>query len=175
MTASLTIRSARPARVVLTIAGAAAGMLVSLGGDLTAQAYSTRAAMTPAVEITPTSAASSASGYRVTVGERAIYDVELRGHGVGTGSFEVLGHEEVDGRSTVHASLQVKGGLLFAKVDDRFDSWFDPHQFVSRRFVQNQRELRHTRKRSYDIKPEQGTYHETLSGGRFVVDDRAAG
>ena len=164
MTVSLTIRFARPARVVLATAGAAAGMLVSLGADLTAQAYSTRAAMTPAVEITPTSAASSASGYRVTAGERAIYDVELRGHGVGTGSFEVLAHEEIDGRSTVHASLQVKGGLLFAKVDDRFDSWFDPNQFVSRRFVQNQRELRHTRKRSYDIKPEQGTYHETLSG-----------
>jgi hypothetical protein len=81
MTASLTIRSAR---VVLAISGTAAGLLVSLGGDLTAQAFSTRAAMTPAVEIKPTPAPSSASGYRVMAGERAIYDVELRGHGVGT-------------------------------------------------------------------------------------------
>src|SRR4051812_10437717 len=105
MTASLTIRSAR---VSPAIVGAVAGMLVSLSGPLAAQAYSTRAAMPPAAEITPTPVAPSPSGYRVTAGERAIYDVELRGHGVGTGSFEVLGHEEVDGRTTVHASLQVK-------------------------------------------------------------------
>ena len=170
MTASNTSMTIRSARASLAAIGAAAGMLVSLGADLAAQAYSTRAVITtPAAELRPSPSAvsapaPSASGYRVAVGERAIYDVELRGRGVGTGSFEVLGQEEIDGRSTVHASLHVKGGLLFAKVDDRFDSWFDPNGIVSRRFVQNQRELRRTRKRSYDIRPEQGTYHETLSG-----------
>ena len=106
----------------------------------------------------------SPSGYRVTVGERAIYDVELRGHRVGTGVFQVIGQEEIDGRNTVHASLQVKGRLLFAKVDDKFDSWFDPDVFISRRFVQDQRELSHTRQRRYEIAAEQGTYSETLSG-----------
>jgi hypothetical protein len=127
--------------------------------SLQAQAFSARAGIPAAAEIAP-----SSSGYRVAVGERAIYDVELRGKRVGTGSFEVLGHEQIDGRNAVHASLQVKGGLLFAKVDDRFDSWFDPHRFVSRRFVQKQRELRHTRQRSYDFALEQGTYRETISG-----------
>jgi hypothetical protein len=160
----------RSARASLAVLGVAAGMLVSLSGSLAAQAYVARAAITtPAAEITPSSPGSSASGasasgYRVAVGERAVYDVELRGHGVGTGSFHVIGQEQIEGRNTVHASLRVKGGLLFAKVDDQFESWFDPHRFVSRRFVQNQRELRHTRKRSYDITPEQGTYRETLSG-----------
>ena len=106
----------------------------------------------------------SPSGYRVTVGERASYDVELRGHRVGTGVFQVIGQEEIDGRNTVHASLQVKGRLLFAKVNDKFDSWFDPDVFISRRFVQDQRELSHTRQRRYEIAAEQGTYSETLSG-----------
>jgi hypothetical protein len=142
---------------VLTIVLAVA--LISVGGNLQGQAFATRAIM-PAV---PANAASS-SGYRVAIGEHAKYDVELRGHDVGSGSFQVIGQESIDGQTTVHASLQVKGSLLFAHVDDRFDSWFDPQRFVSRRFVQNQRELRHVRNRSYDISPEQGTYRETLSG-----------
>jgi hypothetical protein len=134
-------------------------LMLVLTTTLDAQAYATRAAIPAAADLTPT-----ASGYRVSVGERATYDVELRGKRVGTGSLELLGHEPVNGRDAVHASLQVKGGFLFAKVDDRFDSWFDPQEFVSRRFEQNQRELRHTRVRSYEIAPEEGVYRETRSG-----------
>ena len=97
-------------------------------------------------------------------GEHATYDVELKGHRVGRGSFDVIGADSVDGRNTMHASLKVTGGLLFAKVDDQFDSWFDPHRFTSRRFVQNQREVGHTRRRHYEIAPEQGTFVEKHSG-----------
>ena len=159
MTNSTTIR---PQLARVAMLSAAAGLIAALGGrKLEAQAFSTRAAIPAGVEMTPS---PSASGYRVAVGERAIYDVELRGHDVGTGTFEVIGHETIDGRNTVHASLHVKGGLLFAKVDDQFDSWFDPNRFVSRRFVQNQRELRHTRQRNYDISAEAGTYRETSTG-----------
>ena len=161
----MTAKITQPARVKFAVLGAAIVGFAAFGGTLEAQAFATRAGIPASIAIEPKAEpAASASGYRVAVGERAIYDVELRGHQVGTGTFEVIGHEPIDGQNTVHAALSVKGGLLFAKVDDRFDSWFDPHQFVSRRFVQNQRELRHTRKRSYDIAPEQGTYRETLSG-----------
>jgi hypothetical protein len=167
-----TTTTTRTARVRLALVGvlaAAAGLVSPSAGVAQAQAFTTRTGITtPAAEITPSAASSapkaSASGYRVAMGERGVYDVELRGHQVGTGSFQVIGQEGIDGRNTVHASLQVKGGLLFAKVDDRFDSWFDPQQFVSRRFEQNQKELRHTRQRRYEIAPEQGTYRETLSG-----------
>jgi hypothetical protein len=166
---AMTTTTKLSASVTHALIGAAAVLLGAVG-NLSAQAYSTRT-MIPVVsservttEPVATTPAASASGYRVAVGERAIYDVELRGRRVGTGTFEVLGHEPVDGRNAVHASLRVKGGLLFAKVDDRFDSWFDPDRIVSRRFVQNQRELSHSRQRSYEIKPEAGTYHETRSG-----------
>jgi hypothetical protein len=134
-------------------------LMLTVAPTVGAQAYAARVAIPASAELTP-----SPTAYRVAVGERATYDVELRGKRVGSGSLELLGHEPVNGRDAVHASLQVKGSFLFAKVDDRFDSWFDPHQFVSRRFEQNQRELRHTRLRSYEIAPEEGIYRETRSG-----------
>jgi hypothetical protein len=137
---------------------AAAVLVLATADESAAQAYAAKA-ISPIAGVSATS-----SGYRVAVGEQAIYDVELRGKRVGSGSLAVLEHESIDGRATVHASLSVAGGLLFAKVNDRFDSWFEPEGFVSRRFVQNQKELRHERRRSYEIAPEQGIVRETLSG-----------
>lgn len=107
---------------------------------------------------------ATAAGYHAAVGERANYDVEWKGRGVGTGSLEVLGREQVNGVSTLHATLKVEGGLLFAKVNDQFDSWFEPQRYTSRRFTQNQRELRHTRQKTYEMSPEQGTFRETSTG-----------
>ncbi|MES2179140.1 MAG: DUF3108 domain-containing protein [Gemmatimonadota bacterium] len=108
--------------------------------------------------------AARPSGYALTVGERATYDVELKGRGVGTGSMAVVGRELVGGHSTVHASLTLSAGFLFAKVNDQFDSWFDGTRYVSRRFSQKQRELAHSREKNYEIAPEKGTYLETNSG-----------
>ena len=106
----------------------------------------------------------SGSGYRVAVGERAIYDVEYKGRGVGTGSLEVMGRETTNGYSTFHATMKLSAGFLFAKVNDQFDSWFDPHRYFSRRFAQDQRELTHTRKKNYEIVPERGMFVETFTG-----------
>ncbi len=97
---------------------------------------------------------------KVAAGERATYSVRLAGRNVGAGSLEVLGEENVNGHSTLHAALEIKGGLLFAHVDDRFDSWMDADDLFSRRFVQTQRELGHSRYREYDFSPEQRTYHQ---------------
>ena len=143
----------------MRIAAAISVLMLALVRTAGAQAFSARIAIPASAELK-----ASPSSYRVAVGERATYDVELRGKRVGTGSLELFGHEPVNGHDVVHASLQVKGGFLFAKVDDRFDSWFDPHRFVSHRFEQNQRELRHTRLRSYEIAAEEGVYRETRSG-----------
>lgn len=123
-------------------------------GTISAQAFATHSAVMVPV--------ADASGYRVTVGERAVYDVELKGRGIGKASLEVLESEGADG--LVHGSLKLAGGILFAKVEEQFDSWFDPRRFVSRRFEQNQRELRHTRQRRYEITPESRTFRETISG-----------
>jgi hypothetical protein len=145
-------------RASFAMFAAAAVFVLARANESAAQAYAAKA-IAPIVGVSATS-----SGYRVAVGEQANYDVELRGKRVGSGSLAVLEHESIEGRTTVHAALSVAGGLLFAKVNDRFESWFEPEGFVSRRFVQNQRELRHDRRRSYEIAPEQGIVRETLSG-----------
>jgi len=145
----------------VAVFGAAQLIVMVSGRDARAQASSSAWA---SVAVRAADVVASSSGYRVAVGEHATYDVELKGHRVGRGSFDVIGADSVDGRNTMHASLKVTGGLLFAKVDDQFDSWFDPHRFTSRRFVQNQREVGHTRRRHYEIAPEQGTLVEKHSG-----------
>jgi hypothetical protein len=132
------------------------GMLFGVP-QLSAQAFTTRAG-SAVVEV------PSRSGYRPLAGEKAVYDVELKGHSVGTGSLEIIGHEKIDGYNTLHAALKLEGGFLIAKVNDRFDSWFDPTRIFSRRFVQNQKELTNTRKRTYEIIPEKGIWFETNSG-----------
>lgn len=156
----MTATTNRSALAGLAVLGAGQVMIGAVGrklGAQTASAWASAPVRTAAI-------VASSSGYRVAVGERATYDVQLKGRRVGRGSFDVVSEDSVDGQSTVHASLKVTGGLLFAKVDDQLDSWFDPHRFVSRRFVKNQRELGHTRKRHYEIAPEQGTFLETHSG-----------
>jgi hypothetical protein len=101
---------------------------------------------------------------RMESGERATYELRLAGRGVGTGSLEVLGTERVNGHNTLHARLQVSGGVLFAKVNDKFDSWIDPERLFSRRFVQDQHELTSKRYRDYLLAPELKSYRQVDSG-----------
>jgi hypothetical protein len=101
---------------------------------------------------------------RMVSGERASYELRLAGRNVGTGSLEVLGTERVNGHNTMHARLQVSGGVLFAKVNDKFDSWIDPERLFSRRFVQDQHELTTKRYRDYLLAPEQKSFRQVDSG-----------
>src|SRR5258705_5194542 len=101
---------------------------------------------------------------RMAAGERASYELRLGGREVGTGSLEVLGAERIGGYNTLRTRLQVSGGVLFARVDDRFESWIDPERLFSRRFVQDQKELTSKRYREYDLSPEQRTYHQVDNG-----------
>src|SRR4051794_37061879 len=86
---------------------------------------------------TASSSGDSGSGYRVLLGEKATYDVEYKGHGVGTGSLEVLGRESAGGFTTYHAAMRLQAGFLLARVNEQMDSWFDPHRYFTRRFSQN--------------------------------------
>ena len=106
---------------------------------------------------------------RIAVGERALYDLRLAGRGVGSGSLEVLGEERIGGYTALRTRLQVSGGVFFARVDDRFESWIDPHLLFSRRFVQDQKELTSKRYRDYHLAPEQRTYRQADSGEEGVL------
>ena len=100
----------------------------------------------------------------IAAGERSVYELRLGGRAVGTGSLEVVGEERVAGHPTMHAVLQVSGGVLFARVDDRFDSWIDPAGLYSRRFVQDLHELTSHRHRDYAMSPEQRTFTQADNG-----------
>jgi Protein of unknown function (DUF3108) len=150
----------RASRALLTGAMALAG-IGGFAGVASAQSFT--AHDRGAASSTGDSAVSG-SGYRVSVGERATYDVEYKGRGVGSGSLEVLGSESTNGFSTYHAALRLQAGFLFAKVNEQFDSWFDPNRYFSRHFSQNQRELTHSRKRNYEIAPEKHSFRETETG-----------
>ncbi|HEX5724657.1 MAG TPA: DUF3108 domain-containing protein [Longimicrobiaceae bacterium] len=91
-------------------------------------------------------------------GERAEYSVRLAGIGVGSGSLVVNGVETVAGEQTYHVTMRVSGGRGPFRVNDRFDSWIDVDGLFSRRFHQNQHEVRFRRNRTYDFNPERRTF-----------------
>lgn len=91
-------------------------------------------------------------------GERATYQVRLGGIGVGRGSMQLVGLETVDGRPTYRARLQVAGGIPLARVDNTFESWIDVQGLFSRRYRQDQKEVRFERRRLYHFFPEHRRY-----------------
>ena len=146
----------RASRAVLVL-----GMGVAAGAPmLGAQAFVARESTSESTKVP----VGRASVGRIAAGERARYELRLGGREVGTGSLEVMGIERIGGYNTLRTRLQVSGGVLFARVDDKFDSWIDPERLFSRRFVQDQKELTSKRYREYNIAPEQGTYHQVDNG-----------
>ncbi|MDB4947953.1 MAG: hypothetical protein JWM27_602, partial [Gemmatimonadetes bacterium] len=91
-------------------------------------------------------------------GERATYQVKLGGLSVGSGTLSIVGTEAIEGHATLHAQLFISGGVPLARVDDRYETWFDPDGLFSRRFRQNVHEVRYRRDRTYHFSPEHKTY-----------------
>jgi hypothetical protein len=102
--------------------------------------------------------------------EWAEYQVKLGAISAGTGVIEMRGHAMVDGHDTYHTVLRITGGLGPARVNDRFESWLDVKSWtegrtvVSRRFTQNQQELRYRRTRTYEFFPERRQYRRVDTG-----------
>ncbi len=98
-------------------------------------------------------------------GERLTYDVKLGALGRrGEGYMEVVGLDSVRGKTTYHVSMAIKGGLLFAKVDDHYQSWFDVVDLVSYRFIQDVDQLNRERYRHFEMYPEEGRYERPDNG-----------
>lgn len=106
------------------------------------------------------------------VGEKAEYQVKLGAITVGSGVLEVVGMERANGHSTYRTRLHVKGGIPLARVDTRLESWIDAEGLFSRRFEQDQHEIRFERRRTYDFYPESRTYRRSDNGeiGRIPTD-----
>lgn len=133
--------------------GALVVLAAVLGAVGIADARSPAPAMQEAVASTPASAPLPFGP-----GERATYQVKLGAVTVGSGSMHVVGIENVHGKPTYHARFRLSGGIPLARVDDTFESWIDVQGLFSRRFKQDQKEVRFERRRTYEFFPERREY-----------------
>lgn len=130
----------------------------------------TRTASVPTTAATTTNTTESPSApaattpaavhYAFGVGEKLDYQVKFGPMSVGSATMEVIGLEPVRGTKTYHTSFNVRGGVAFYKVNDRYESWFDPRSYSSVRFNQNIDEGSYEVKRNYEIFPERQTFSE---------------
>jgi hypothetical protein len=103
-------------------------------------------------------------------GEYLRYDVRLGALGRrGEGHMQVLGLDTVRGHTTYHVSMAIEGGLLFAKVKDHYQSWFDVTDLVTRRFVQDVDEINYERYRHWEIFPEERRFERPDNGNEGEI------
>src|SRR5213075_1834363 len=100
-------------------------------------------ALALAVQTPARAAAQTAeSGGEVTssrpfsVGERLIYSVKVGPIGRGNAVAELRSLDTLRGKLVYHSVFTMNGSLLFFRVDDEYESWFDPRTFVSLRYRQ---------------------------------------
>jgi len=118
------------------------------------------AARPAAAQVTPRPPATAARppAWPFGVGERAEYEVRFGRLRVGTGTMEIGGPDTVRGRQTFRSTMRVRGGTLFYKVDDRYESWWDVATLASYRHRQQLDEGRKERERLFEIFPDEGYY-----------------
>jgi len=73
---------------------------------------------------------------------------------------EVVGIDNVRGLPTVHSVFSVNGGVKLYRVNDRYESWFDPRSFSTLRAVQDIDQGSYERQRNFEIFPERRTFNE---------------
>lgn len=102
----------------------------------------------------------SGADHPFTVGERLVYSVKVGPLGRGSAVAQILDADTLRGKLVYHTVFKVDGSLLFFKVDDRYESWFDPNTLVSLRYHQRIDQGSYERDRKYEIFPERGVYAE---------------
>ena len=94
------------------------------------------------------------------IGERLHYSVRVGRLGRGTAVMELRGLDTVRGKRVFHSVFKIDGSLLWFKVDDIYESWFDPNTLISMRYHQSIDQGPYDRNRTYEIFAERGTYRE---------------
>ena len=80
--------------------------------------------------------------------------------GVGSAVLEVRGLDAVRGTPAVHVTFTVKGGIRIYRVNDAYESWFDPATYSTLRAVQNIDEGSYDRERDFEFFPDRKTFKE---------------
>ena len=92
--------------------------------------------------------------------ERLEYQVKYGFLGVGSAVLEVLGLDAVHGTPAIHVMFTVKGGIRVYRVNDSYESWFDPKSYSTLRAVQNIDEGSYDRERNFEFFPDRKTFKE---------------
>jgi len=95
-----------------------------------------------------------------SIGERLTYAVRVGPLGRGTAVAEVRQIDTLRGKIVYHSVFTINGALLFFKVSDQYESWFDPNTFISLRYHQKIDQGAYERDRTYEIYPDIGIYVE---------------
>jgi hypothetical protein len=96
------------------------------------------------------------------VGERLTYNLRVGRVGRGTAVAEIKGHDTIRGVPVLYTSFTVSGSLLFFKVRDFYESWFDPRSMVSMRYRQDIDQGPYDRLRKYEMYPDRGVYLDSV-------------
>ncbi len=94
-------------------------------------------------------------------GERLEYKVKLGIFNAGEAHMEVLGIDSVRGEPSYHVDVAMKGGLLFYKLNSRFESWIDTRLITSHRFISDESYTGYSSYRSFEFYPDQMLWHQT--------------
>jgi hypothetical protein len=94
------------------------------------------------------------------IGERLIYNVRVGPLGRGTAVMEIAGTDVIRGRKVYRSTFKIDGSLLIFKVDDLYESWFDPTTMISMRYHQRIDQGTYERDRTYEIMADKGIYIE---------------
>jgi hypothetical protein len=105
-----------------------------------------------------------------SVGERLTYAVKVGPLGRGSAVAEIMGTETIRGRTVYHSVFRISGSLLFFKVSDLYESWFDPNTLVSLRYHQDIDQGSYERNRTYEIFPERGVYVDAQNNELATVE-----
>lgn len=97
--------------------------------------------------------AAAAASRPFSPGERLTYSVRVGPLGKGRAVAEIIGHDTVRGKPVYHSVFRIDGSLLFFKVRDLYESWFDPRTLVSLRYHQDIDQGTYERNRRYEIFP----------------------
>lgn len=92
------------------------------------------------------------------VGERLTYHAKLNFLNAGEATMSVEGIETVRGRPAFHTVFDVRGKVLFFRVNDHYESWFDTTTITSLRMIQKIDEGDYDQDRNYEFYPERGVY-----------------
>lgn len=86
-------------------------------------------------------------------GEKLTYSVRVGPLGRGSAVAELKGIDTVRGQEVYHSVFRITGSLLFFKVTDHYESWFDPNTLISLRYHQDIDQGAYERNRTYEIFP----------------------